>query len=187
MAAREILMHWGFGAEILDSLPQAFQVVQKTGDLGNKLTPREASRDLFFVQDPLTRMVFDNGINNSGNIRIFHNAQAPLQKTCLVFGDSFGTNLAEAFTGTFAEVVYAYRPASFDQTLAEIVQPEFTVLEITQRFLVGQPDRSQSIFDMALTKLGQMDPVKRGQLVATYENWSSTPFAPFVDPVLARI
>lgn len=138
-----------------------------------------------FRPEDAGRLVFDNAITNQGCIRVFRNPSAPQQARLLIFGDSFGTNLAIAFSGVFAEVTYAYRPAGFDPVLARLVEPDYVLLEITQRFLHGLPDIDSSIYGTIAGKLRAMPPAAQAALL---ERWRAAPpeFQPLLRPALDR-
>jgi hypothetical protein len=162
VAAGAVLRAWGLPTT---NLPESFRVRQRIGDLGNKVNPQVSSYELAFLSEVGARLVFDNGITNQGNIRVFRNPAAPQPKTLLIFGDSFGTNLAQAFSGVFSMVTYAYQPAGFDPLLTEAVKPEYVLLQITQRFLHGHPATGKSVFAMANRKLSEMSTQLRDDLL----------------------
>lgn len=153
VAAGAVLKAWGLST---DGLPVLFTVRQRIGDLGIKVSPNVASHELCFMPEVETLKVFDNGIANHGNIRIYRNSSAPLKNRLLIFGDSFGTNLTEAFSGVFSDVTYAYQPAGFDPDLVEIIRPQHVLLQITQRFLHGHPATYSSVIEMAKRKISAM-------------------------------
>lgn len=184
IAARAMLKSWGMQGAADAGLPQAFCVRQRQGDLGVKLTPRRANYEMMFGENPDATLVFDNGVRNQGCMRVWDNPVAPVKSGCLVFGDSFGTNFAQALAGVFARVTYVYRPAGFDAGLAAILKPGHVILQITQRFLHGSPDRRSSLFETAATKIAALPECERAVAVAGLAKAALGPFAPLSQPVL---
>ncbi len=180
VAALATLKSWGFSGT---GLPETFCVVQRIGDLGNKLEPHVASWDLCFPADICKRQIFDNGIANQGNIRVLRNPAAPRDERLMIFGDSFGTNLALAFSGAFTEVYFTYQPAGFDPEFVQIVKPRHVLLEITQRFLHGQPATGRSVFSQGKEKLAAMDKAAKDLLKARLAREPSE-FAPLFSSLM---
>ena len=187
IAAREVLRYWQIDEKAVDALPQQFRVHQRQGDLGIKLDPRRASYELVFAEDPDRFLVFDNGVRNQGCIRVWRNPAAALHSGCLIFGDSFGTNFAQSLTGVFAEVVYAYRPAGFDPVLVGLVRPSHVILQITQRFVHGAPERSGSVFDTAVAKIKALPKAEQEHAITRLRAAAQGPCATLIAPHLERL
>ena len=154
VAALEVVRRWGL-REAVNGLPApAFEVIERIGDLGAKLTPMhsEIAPQFQKIGGPTAHLVYDNGISNNGCIRVYSNAQAPIGHSLMICGDSFGTNMALAFARMFRRVTYLYKPASIDWDVFNIERPRYVVLQINQRFVVGQPSVARSIFDIAHAK-----------------------------------
>lgn len=158
VAASTVLKAWDIDTS---GLPDSFRIIQKIGDLGNKVNPKVSSFEVSFLSDVSKKIIYTNGVNNQGNIRIFFNPKAVENARLLIFGDSFGTNLAEALTAYFSNVFYVYQPAGFDSDFVSLVNPNYVLLEITQRFLHGQPATESSIFSKAADKLKTSPVVQR--------------------------
>jgi alginate O-acetyltransferase complex protein AlgJ len=149
-AAREVLKWW----QLPDAeLPNRFLVKQEIGDLGSKMAPARSEHILFMDFPAKDHLVFTNGVRNNGNITVYENESSTVDKSLLVCGDSFGTNLAAALVAAFRHVTFIYKPGSFDADLATILKPDYVLLQITQRFLIGEPNLGQSVFDIAARKL----------------------------------
>ncbi len=187
IAARAVLKHWDMDEAALAALPQEFRVRQRQGDLGVKLQPRRASYELAFAQNPDRFLVFDNGVNNNGCIRLWQNPDAALPGSCLIFGDSFGTNFAQSLVGVFGQVAYAYRPAAFCPVLADMLTPGHVILQITQRFLHGSPDRRETIFDIAAIKIKSLPEAERGAVTERLRAQADGAFAALATAHLARL
>ncbi|WP_311268632.1 hypothetical protein [Sphingobium sp. WCS2017Hpa-17] len=163
VAAQTVLKRWELP---IDGMPQAFTVKQKIGDLGLKLHPPSSNFELCFNEKMSDRLVFDNGIHNHGCVRIYRNPVAPIGGKLLIFGDSFGTNLAEAMSYAFREVVYTYQPAGVDPELVAMLAPTHMLLQITQRFIHGAPATNHSIFEQGRSKLARMGEAERTKTLA---------------------
>ena len=185
-AATELLKTWNMPDAAQSALPSAFRVVQRIGDLGNKISPTQANYELRFGPDLHAEIVFDNTINNGGNIVIYRRSDAPVEGTCLMFGDSFGTNFARALSNVFSQMIYTYRPAAFDETLVRMLRPDYVVLEITQRFMIGHPAMSHSIFDTIHKKLAKLPEPQLNDVLQAQRAYLGTEFAPLVEPVLSE-
>ena len=148
-AALSLLRAWELP---LDGLPAAFQILQRIGDLGSKVRPELASFELCFLPEVKERKIFDNQVQNQGNIKIYHNSNAAIKEKILIFGDSFGTSLSEALSGCFSHVFYAYQPAGFDPEFVGLIKPRYVLLQITQRFLHGHAATGQSVLKKAQEK-----------------------------------
>lgn len=179
IAGQTLLKRWDLPG---DALPQEFAVRQKIGDLGSKLTPPTSNFELVFREKLSERLVFDNEINNHGNIRVYRNGSAPIAGKLLIFGDSFGTNLTEALSYGFQEVVYAYQPAGVDTNLVRLLKPTHLLLQITQRFVHGPPATDHSIFESGRKKLATMSEQKREELQARLKT-APAEFQPLVTPL----
>lgn len=168
MAALVTMDHWGYERPVSEAgLPQNFKIVRRVGDLGLKVHPYQSHYEMTFADDMAARIVFTNGVHNNGNITVYRNADAPVAGPLLIFGDSFGTNLAQAFSSVFQEVVYTYRPAALDEKLVAMVKPKHVILQITQRFVHGQPDLRKTIFEMAKQKISALSTKDRKKAIAT--------------------
>lgn len=148
-AALALLRAWELP---ITGLSNTFQVCQCIGDLGNKIQPKLSSFELCFLPEVKERKIFDNQINNQGNIRIYLNNNAKIREKVFILGDSFGTNLSEALTGCFSHVFYAYQPAGFDPELVSLIRPKYVLLQIAQRFLHGHPATGKPVLLKAQEK-----------------------------------
>lgn len=187
IAARKLLKHWQMDGVAEGALPKEFRVLQRQGDLGVKLDPRRASYEMVFSQSPDCCLVFDNGVRNQGCLRLWSNPHAPVPGGCLILGDSFGTNFAQALASVFSQVVFAYRPAGFDPTLVGLVKPSYVILQITQRFLHGSPDRRGTLFDTAVSKIKALPEGERAALTDSLRGQANGPFALLVAEHLDRL
>ncbi|PSO11485.1 hypothetical protein C7E20_12480 [Sphingobium sp. AEW4] len=186
IAARAVLRHWKMDEEALAALPQEFMVHQRHGDLGIKLDPPKASYELVFSRKFDGFLVFDNGVLNQGCLRLWQNKDAPVKGSCLILGDSFGTNLAQSLTSVFRKVAYAYRPAGFDPALVSLLLPDYVILQLTQRFLHGVPERRATLFDTAAAKIAGMTEEERKSIIDRLRILAQGPFANLANEHLGR-
>ncbi len=187
IAARSVLKYWNMDEAALAALPQDFRVFQRQGDLGVKLEPRRASYELTYSQCYDRFLVFDNRVQNHGCLRLWRNSEAVIKGSCLIFGDSFGTNLAQSLTTVFREVAYAYRPAGFDPKLVSLLSPDHIILQITQRFLHGVPQRDSSIFYTAATKIAGLPDIERETVVEGLRHSAQGPLAAIAEAHLTLL
>lgn len=180
VAAQTVLKRWELP---VDGMPSAFTVKQKIGDLGHKLHPASSNFELCFSEKMSERLVFDNGIHNHGCVHIYRNPAAPIGGKLLIFGDSFGTNLAAAMSYAFREVVYTYQPAGVDPALVAMLAPTHMLLQITQRFVHGAQMTNHSIFEKGRSKIAKMSETERAK---TFAHLAAMPeaFKPLVTPLL---
>lgn len=186
-AARAVLESWAMDEGIIRTLPSEFRLHQRQGDLGVKLEPRRASYELVFAYNLDKFLVFDNGVANQGCLRLWRNPHAPLPGGCVIFGDSFGTNFAQSLTTVFREVAYVYRPAAFDPLLVGLLRPSYVILQITQRFLHGSPDRRSTVFDTAATKILALAEPARRAAIDRLRAQTDGPLANLARPHLERL
>ncbi len=165
VAASILLKHWEFDPDVIDKLPKDFQVIQRIGDLGNKLDPYQADYELIFSDDRSGSICFSNGMRNHGNIIVYHNETAKVKSRIAIFGDSFGTNLAVALSYVFSDVLYTYRPASFDSKINDLFNPEYVLLQITQRFVHGERSFDGSVFDTVVKKIADIPEDLRSDMI----------------------
>lgn len=180
VAAQAVLTAWGIAS---DGLPDTFRIHRRIGDLGNKVTPPISGFEPVFLTTDRPAPVFDNNIDNQGCLRIWRSEDAPIRDGLLIFGDSFGTNLAEALAGVFQQVSFAYQPAGFDPALVNILRPRHVLLQITQRFMHGQPATGAAVLDKSRAKMAAMPPQARAALRAHLSGVAAE-FQPLVAPLL---
>ncbi len=143
----------------------SFESVDLVGDLGIKLDPPVSAPTLSTrIRNPAGRLVFDNGISNRGRLRVFINRDTSLP-TCLMFGDSFGSNLLPFLKESFGVLVYVYGRA-FDRELMKAYQPDVVLTEVVERFLIDPPVQQCGFTYAAVVrnKLKQLSPDDRQEL-----------------------
>ncbi len=167
IAADSVLKYWNMDDNALQACLQTFKSREFIGDLSAKLSPMRSEFIMAFASD--LQPQFTNDIHNNGNIQIYETAHAPIQETCVIFGDSFGVNFAKALAPAFRRLVYLYRPAALDASIIQMERPAYVVLQINQRFLVGLPDFRKTIFETAVEKLAVMPEEKANAILSTWK------------------
>lgn len=180
VAAGAVLKSWDMAGA---GLPDKFRMVRRIGDLGVKMEPRISGFEPMFPAEDKPVPIFDNGVSNQGCVRVWHTPDAPNPGSLLIFGDSFGTNLAEAFAGVFREVSYAYQPAGFDPELVSILRPQNVLLQITQRFIYGQPATGVRVLQKSRDKVLEMPEDKRTALRTRLADVDGR-FRPLTEPLM---
>lgn len=135
---------------------------ETSGDLGSKLLPVQSERlpQLNLAHADACR-IFDNRIGNRGRIHVYHNPAAKLEKTCVIFGDSFSTTLAPQLFDSFRRLVHVFSGADIDWRIVEHEKPDFMVAEITTRFLIKAPYSEFAIDSELSRKYAAMAKPKR--------------------------
>ena len=129
-----------------DITKHEFLAYPSTGDLGDKFTPHIVSQRVSF--DPAQEKGYlqsENNVTNHGHIRTFFNESGNGRK-CLIFGDSFGQNLARAVKEYFSYTMFCHS-SLVDADLVKIERPDIVISEHVERFLITPPGRSSS-FDI---------------------------------------
>ena len=124
-------------------LPYTFSARRWVGDLGSKCNPQEFS-DNFYVIDDLkisANIIFTNFVlsDQQGRITKYHNKKAYTSKKIIIFGDSFNVFLLPFFTDFFADVISVWSNATVINEILTFEKPDYTLAEITERFLVRAP------------------------------------------------
>src|SRR5690606_38353787 len=106
---------------------------------------------------------------------------------CLILGDSFGTNFAQALTSVLSRADFAYRPAGLAPVLVGLVKPPHVILQITQRFLHGAPERRGTLFDTAAAKIQALPDDERTALTDRLRGQVDGPVSALVAEHLNRL
>ena len=106
-----------------------------SGDLGSKLSPPVSRTQIFSADEP-PGAYFHNELRdgNNGIVDIRVNANAPVTGRLVIFGDSFGRDLARFFPYWFQEVIFLRTPF-FHPELAGQLQPRYLLTESVERYL----------------------------------------------------
>ncbi len=150
LAAQEVLAQFGYTDPIDDLFD--FHEKAETGDLGNKLDPVE--RDMFTkarAKSSPGRPVFQSHtMRNAGRVIIYQNAEPVIDGKLLIFGSSFCDNLSPIFARIFREVVFSYNPAAPCTEVLDAEQPDYVLLETSERFLLRTPVFTSTLAETSL-------------------------------------
>ena len=167
-------------------LPYTFSARRWVGDLGSKCNPQEFS-DNFYVIDDLkisANIIFTNfaSSNQQGKITKYHNDKAYLNKKIIIFGDSFSIFLLPFFTDFFADVINVWSNATVINEILISENPDYTIAEITERFIVKPPhvlskiqDYKPSVrMDLAPKDLQHILEFENNKIHAVYQDYMKT-------------
>ena len=108
------------------------------GDLGNKLDPQVSADTISHKSNFWDFRIYDNKIVNNGRVWIYENKAAILDQVCLLYGDSFSTNLAKFLARWFRRLVYVHT-TPIDASFALKEKPDLIIYEVAERFLIRAP------------------------------------------------
>lgn len=136
--------------------------VVQSGDLGGKLNPwRVAEYVLARVTNPQSRLVFENGIMNTGYMCVYQKP-GPVKTRLLVFGDSFSTMMHKFYAEAFDRYVFIHSYC-IDLNIVKHENPDVVVTAMVERFLIEPPYQSAAFrFEWNITdKMAEMDSAAR--------------------------
>lgn len=154
-----------------------FEERETPGDLGSKLPLRETDVGMMLSPEtaPSATTSFTNHVINSGRIEAWQNIDAPVQKTIMIFGDSFSENLALFFRRQFRRTVRVYSPASPIKALFDLEQPDYLLLQTNERFLKSPPkifpEQGNTTIEI---KIGTLTPSDKENLKSAIQQHSTT-------------
>ncbi len=139
----------------LDALE--FAVLTTAGDLGSKLTPEQVESQERVLQGfPTIWLHNELSGGNNGIIDIRINRHAVVDKRCMIFGDSFGRDLAIYLSLWFKEVLFLRTPY-FHPELADQMRPDHVITETVERYIPsGSRDEDRPPF-LLFPHLSQLD------------------------------
>jgi alginate O-acetyltransferase complex protein AlgJ len=123
-----------------------------TGDLAVKLGIDEAVQ-LCALMIPEAQVLYDNRVANAGSLVVLECSPAP-STTCLLFADSYGSQISQFLAESFGRFVFAYS-TGLDYELIEREQPDVVVSLMAERFLIKPPTDSVSIAALAADKIAR--------------------------------
>jgi hypothetical protein len=104
------------------------------GDLGSKLDPPLAQEVLLLDPDwELTELTSGGGFND-GMIDILFSPNAPVNKTVLLFGDSFFRMMLKHLSGVFTRVI-CLRTRFYHREMVELIEPDIVFSGNAERYL----------------------------------------------------
>lgn len=113
----------------------SIEQVKIIGDLGCKLTPPQPSLTPVVKIEHGSSMVWNNGLNNRGRMKIFRNSRRDL-KRCVLFGDSFSNIHIDYIAEYFSDLYFLHTPF-FSTSILEELQPDVVINCNIERFFAG--------------------------------------------------
>jgi len=156
------------GISLNDPFPFPYRFIKSIGDLGikiSKTTIQEIMKADFSSARSLK--IFDNKINNRGLIQVYHNPTSAIEKSVVVFGDSFSHNMIPYFVNAFSRVVFVLSGANVDYDILNNERPDFVICELTTRFLVQAPESNYSVSRDCKRKILIMSASEQANFIAT--------------------
>lgn len=166
-AAFQLCME-AFGLDVnLDSQFEfKLKYVAAYSDLGSKLEPAESDLSMRAsrVDGSFFSPVFNNFLVTSGDVQVFQNPDAVLQKKIVIFGGSSSMFMLQFFCAAFRDVVRIYSPATAIYSVLRNENPDFVLLQSNERFLSAPsrfvPDLFHSTLGNRLKKLTTSEIIK---------------------------
>lgn len=114
------------------------------GDLGAKLSPPRLGFGVkYLIKDSKSKLTFDNGIVNRGNIKIFENLDKNLPEA-IFFGDSFHLDILPFLAENFSRLTFVHR-SDLDKNLIEYRKVDIVFFESAERFLISPPNDPRAV------------------------------------------
>lgn len=121
--------------QIQKIIEEANVAVEWTGDLGQRFSPAIKETKLVHRNGPRLRWLSNDLTGgNNGMIDILFNNDALYPKRLLIFGDSFGRELAR-FLGMFIKEVVFLRTPFFHVDMYEQIMPDLVITDNVERYL----------------------------------------------------
>ena len=109
------------------------------GDLGVKVTPVYATQvEILELKAPRAVEVYNNGVRNTGNIRIYEHPDKTLPRA-VVFRDSYFNDTAPWFAEFFSRIVYIHQPG-VDRHILNAEKPDIIISQQAERYINAIPD-----------------------------------------------
>ena len=105
-----------------------------SGDLGSKLNPERFQEALQLHPDWEVQEFNSGGGFNDGMIDILLSPEAPINKTVLLFGDSFFRLMLKHLSGVFTRVV-CLRTRFYHREMVELIEPDLIFTGNAERYL----------------------------------------------------
>lgn len=147
----------GLFREAFDDAPPSsvisYNIFRGPGDLSIKSRPPRHELRIRSSMNLDDYKVFDNYALHHGNIRIFENASAVVDKTLVIFGGSSSDSYLAYAVHSFRRVVTCYSAGSVDRCIVENENSPVVLLQTNQRFLINPPSPSVSCVQTGVRKL----------------------------------
>jgi hypothetical protein len=116
------------------TLSAVSQQREHCGDLGSKLTPHFSVPELFLSRGWGARVISNKLMRNDGIVDIWISPAALTSDRLLIFGDSFGRDLARIASLFFQETVFLRTPFFYPEMMAQIA-PTHLLTQNVERYL----------------------------------------------------
>lgn len=114
------------------------------GDLGSKVLPPKVGVGVkCIVGNSKSKLIFDNGIANRGNVKIFVNEDKGLPEA-VFFGDSFHVAIIPFLAENFSRLTFVHR-SDIDKNLLQSRSVDIVFFESVERFLISPPNDSRAL------------------------------------------
>lgn len=128
------------------------------GDLGNKLTPKQACTVEVITSFNHTRYkTYDNGLPNFGRVLVIEYPDALVAGTCLLFGSSSSSSMFNYLCRIFKRFVFVHSAGNIDPTFVTAVAPDYLAAQTNGRFVIQVPSASQNLEEVIRQKCAQLD------------------------------
>lgn len=123
--------------------------IKSSGDLGGKFTPPLQQRSVYLQPDwTIAEFNSPGGFKNDGMVEILINPQAEIDKTVLIFGDSFFRLMLRQMSAVFSRVI-CLRTRFMHPEMVTMVQPDIILSGNAERYLAHvTSDREAHAFSL---------------------------------------
>jgi len=136
------------------------------GDLGIKLNPPRFQQALMLDPDWRFTQLSSQGGFNDGMVDILTSPDAPVDRTVLLFGDSFFRLMLRHLTGVFTRVI-CLRTRFYHREMVELIEPDIVFTGNAERYLSRvDPDDEASPFMLYNALRGVNEPFEPAFLKA---------------------
>ena len=125
------------GIQAIDEQEIEFTEVEVDGDLTSKLGERTKTLR-GKIRDQTFKCLENNNVPNIGHRVVYENSKETLP-SCVLFRDSFSTQLLDVYAQTFRRLVCLWQP-NLDYSIIEEEKPDFVLSQQAERFLVSCPN-----------------------------------------------
>ncbi len=114
--------------------PPAYRIRHVSGNLGSRFQPEKKLAYSSAEFQRSARLVYDNGVLNTGRIKIYVNDRVELP-VCLAFGSSSMINLLIYLAESFRKLVFVWDQA-FDYELISAIRPDVVISQASERYVI---------------------------------------------------
>lgn len=187
-AATALASHLGVAEAVFGKrlIKDRYQRRQIGGDLGNKLTPRQACEVEVLTSFSYQKYKrYDNGLPNFGRLVVMEYPNALLEGTCLLFGSSSSYSMFNYLCRLFRRLVFVHSAGNLDPSVVDSVHPDYLVIQTNARFVVQVPLLNQPLDDTIRDKADRLSKDELAQVATrridadedTLAAWGLSPWA----------